>query len=100
MKDPSVHSENTPSHADTPSIQSYSLSRKWKSPILGVARIVLRDVFLASFFLAYFMLNLFFFAFARENSPVQPLVAERGSVPEGLTCPARSASPLRKPHWG
>jgi hypothetical protein len=26
--------------------------RKWKSPILGVAQIVLRDVFLASIFLA------------------------------------------------
>ena len=27
--------------------------RNWKSPILGVAQIVLRDVFLASIFLAY-----------------------------------------------
>ena len=27
--------------------------RKWKSPILGVERIVLRDIFLASIFLAY-----------------------------------------------
>ena len=34
--------------------------RKWKSPILGVARIVLRDVFLASIFLAYVDPKLFF----------------------------------------
>ena len=33
--------------------------RKWKSPILGVARIVLRDVFLASIFLAYVEPKLF-----------------------------------------
>jgi hypothetical protein len=47
--------------------------RKWKSPILGVEGIVLHDVFLASIFLATWNQNLFFFAFARENSPVQPL---------------------------
>ncbi len=35
-------------------------------------RIVLHDVFLASIFLAYVEPKLFF-AFARENSPVQPL---------------------------
>ena len=33
--------------------------QKWKSPILGVARIVLRDVFLASIFLAYVEPKLF-----------------------------------------
>jgi hypothetical protein len=46
--------------------------QKWKSSILGVATVVLRDVFLASFFLAY-VEPIFFFAFAWENSPVQPL---------------------------
>jgi hypothetical protein len=46
---------------------------KWKSPIFGVAQIVLRDVFLASIFLAYVEPKLFF-TFARENSPVQPLL--------------------------
>ena len=46
--------------------------RKWKSPILGVERIVLRDVFFASIFLAYVEPNLFV-VIARENSPVQPL---------------------------
>jgi hypothetical protein len=46
--------------------------QKWKSPILGVAQIVLRDVFLASIFLAYVEPK-HFFAYARENSPVQPL---------------------------
>jgi hypothetical protein len=46
--------------------------RKWKSPILGVERIVLRDVFLASIFLAYVEPKLFF-AIAWENSPVHPL---------------------------
>jgi hypothetical protein len=34
--------------------------RKWKSPILGVAQIVLQDVFLASIFLAYVEPTLFF----------------------------------------
>jgi hypothetical protein len=34
--------------------------RKWKSPILGVARIVLRDVFLASICLVYVEPKLFF----------------------------------------
>ena len=34
-------------------------SKKWKSPILGVARIVLRDVFFASIFLAYVEPKLF-----------------------------------------
>jgi hypothetical protein len=34
--------------------------QKWKSPILGVARIVLRDVFLAYIFLAYVEPKLFF----------------------------------------
>ena len=34
--------------------------QKWKSPILGVARIVLCEVFLASIFLAYVEPNLFF----------------------------------------
>jgi hypothetical protein len=34
--------------------------RKWKSPILGVARIVLRGIFLASIFLAYVEPNFFF----------------------------------------
>ena len=48
--------------------------RKWKSPILGLAQIVLRDVFLASLFLVYVELGTkTFFAFAQENSPVQPL---------------------------
>jgi hypothetical protein len=37
--------------------------RKWKSPILGVARIVLCDVFLASIFLAYVEPKPFFFRF-------------------------------------
>jgi hypothetical protein len=41
-------------------------------PILGLAQIVLRDVFLASFFLAYVEPKLFF-AFTQKNSPVQPL---------------------------
>ena len=35
--------------------------RKWKSPILGVAQVVLRDVFLALIFLAY--VEPFFFCF-------------------------------------
>ena len=34
--------------------------RKWKSPILGVARIVLRGIFLVSIFLAYVDPKLFF----------------------------------------
>ncbi len=38
----------------------------------GGASFVLRDVFFTSFFLAYVEPNLFF-AFGRENSPVQPL---------------------------
>ena len=33
---------------------------KWKLPILGVAQIVLRNVFLASIFLAYVEQNFFF----------------------------------------
>ena len=38
----------------------------------GGGRIVLRDVFFASIFLVY-VEPFFFFAFGRENSPVQPL---------------------------
>ena len=34
--------------------------RKWKSSILGVAQIVLLDIFLASFFVAYVEPKLFF----------------------------------------
>ncbi len=39
----------------------------------GGGRIVLRDVFFASIFLAYVEPKLLFFTFGRENSPVQPL---------------------------
>jgi hypothetical protein len=53
--------------------------QKWKSPILGVATVVLRDVFLASFFLAYGTKT--FFAFAQENSPVQPLPLPSSPLP-------------------
>ena len=48
--------------------------RKWKSPILGVARIVLHEVLLASFFLSTYVEPKLFFAFAQENSPVHPLL--------------------------
>ena len=44
----------------------------WKLPILGVARIVLYEGFFLLFFLRTWNQN-FSFAFARENSPVQPL---------------------------
>jgi hypothetical protein len=47
--------------------------QKWKLPILGVAQIVLRDVFWLLFFLRTWNQN-FFSAYAQENSPVQPLV--------------------------
>jgi hypothetical protein len=40
-KDPNVHSENTPSHADTPSIQSYSLSPLKTSRVTEVSWLVL-----------------------------------------------------------
>jgi hypothetical protein len=52
--------------------------RKWKSPILGVALIVLRDIFWLLFFLRTWNPN-FFFIFARENSPVQPLLLDPGT---------------------
>ena len=39
----------------------------------GGGRIVLHDVFFASIFLAYLHGTKTFFAFGRENSPVQPL---------------------------
>jgi hypothetical protein len=49
--------------------------RKWKSPILGVARIVLRDVFLASFFLAYVEPKPFIFCFhAGKFSSAAPTI--------------------------
>ena len=69
--------------------------RKWKSPILGVAQIVLRDVFLASIFVAYVEPKLFF-TFAQEKSPVQPLVLckdnDVASMPhhsDGVACMPR-----------
>jgi hypothetical protein len=40
-KDPSVHSENTQSHADTPSIRSYSLSPLKASRVTEVSWLVL-----------------------------------------------------------
>ena len=47
--------------------------RKWKLSFLEVARIVLRDFF-CFFFLALACVEpKLFFAFVRENSPVQPL---------------------------
>jgi hypothetical protein len=52
--------------------------RKWKSPILEVERIVLRDVFLASIFLAYVEQNFFFRFRAGKFS---------------------SAAPIQKPFW-
>ncbi len=45
-KDPSVHSENTQSHADTPSIQSYSLSPLKTSRVTDVSWLVLPGRFL------------------------------------------------------
>ena len=60
--------------------------QKWKIPILGVEGIVLRDVFLASFFLAYMEQKLFF-TIAWENSPVQLLTiatSSRGSICVGV----------------
>ena len=52
--------------------------------ISGVARIVLSDVFFASIFVAYVEPKLFF-AYARENSPVQPLTVETIMVGSNLT---------------
>ena len=46
--------------------------RKWKSPILGVAQIVLRDVFLASIFVAYVEPKLFFRFCAGKFSSAAP----------------------------
>ena len=42
-KDPRVHSKNTPSHADTPSIWSYSLSPLKTSRVTEVSWLVLHD---------------------------------------------------------
>jgi hypothetical protein len=47
--------------------------RKWKSPILGVARIVLCDVFLASIFLAYVEPKFFFRFRAGKFSSAAPI---------------------------
>ena len=41
--------------------------RKWKSPILGVARVVFCDVFLVSFFLAYIEPTCFFSFMSGKN---------------------------------
>jgi hypothetical protein len=46
--------------------------RKWKSPILGVERIVLRDVFFASIILAYVEPKLFFHFRAGKFSSAAP----------------------------
>ena len=63
--------------------------RKWKSLILGATRIVFREVFCLLFFLSTWNQNLFF-AFTRENSPVQPLKLES---------PTKLESP-KIGHWG
>ena len=52
--------------------------RKWKSPILGVERIVLRDVFLASIFSAYVEPKLFFSLSCGKILQCSPYLRPRG----------------------
>jgi hypothetical protein len=58
--------------------------RKWKSPILGVERIVLRDVFLASIFLAYVEPKLFFRYRAGKFSSAAPTSSLTTDQPPSL----------------
>ena len=52
--------------------------RKWKSPILGVEQIMLRDIFLASIFLAYVEPKLFFSLSHGKILQYSPYLRPRG----------------------
>jgi hypothetical protein len=54
--------------------------QKWKSPILGVARIVLCDVFFASIFLAHVEPKLFFLLSRGKFSSAAPSLGDRDII--------------------
>ena len=56
---------------------------------------MLREVFLASIFLAYMEPKLFF-AFARESSPVQPLLLSKRTSPSTRRCPNQASDDRSK----
>jgi hypothetical protein len=56
-----------------------------KSPLLGVARIVLRDIFLASIFVAYMEPKLFFLFRAGKISSAAPIKVESSSKRYGAS---------------